>query len=126
MTRLSSITRLAPLVLLAACVSPTGVVSDGTLQVLPRAADVLIRNLSDQAAFYFIVERQTLALIDWRPCVTADCPSIAPHAHAAVTHERIAGFAPGAREAVVFWWRAVPTGSGTFAADSIHTLIIRL
>jgi len=126
MARSPSLTRLALLVLLAACVSPTGLVSDGTLEVLPRATDVRLRNLSDQAVFYFIAERETLNVLDWRPCVTADCPSVPPHAHLAVPHERIVGFAPGARDAVVFWWRAVPTGTGTFAADSIRTLTIRL
>lgn len=126
MTRAPSPARLALLLLLVACVSPTGLVSDGTLEVLPRRADVQLRNLSDRAAYSFIAERETLALIDWRPCVTADCPSVAPHERLAVPHDRIVGYAPGAHEAVVFWWRAVPTGPGTFAADSIRSLIIRL
>lgn len=126
MTRLAPLTYLGLLALLAACVSPTGLVSDGTLEVLPRAADVQLHNLSGRAVFYFIAERETLALIAWRPCATAECPSVAPHARLAVPHERIVCFEPGAREAVVFWWRAVPTGTGTFAADSISSLIVRL
>ena len=126
MTRLASLTRLGLLVTLAACGSPTGLVSDGTLEVLPGATDVQLHNLSDRAVYYFIAERETLALIDWRPCVTAECPSVAPHARLAVPHERIVGFTPAAREAVVFWWHAVPAGGGTFAADSMSSLIVRL
>jgi hypothetical protein len=126
MTRRSSFSRLGLLVLMAACASPTGLVSDGTLEVRPRDADVQLRNLSERPVFYFMAERETLTLIDWRPCVTAECPSVAAHALLTVPHEQIVGFTPGAREAVVFWWRAVPAGPGTFAADSIRSLIVPL
>jgi hypothetical protein len=126
MPRRPSVAPLALLALLAACVAPTGLVSDGTLEVLPRPADVQLHNLSDRAAYYFIAERGILALIDWRPCVTADCPSVGPHERLTIPHERIIGFTPGAREAVVYWWHAAPTGAGTFTADSIRSLVIRL
>lgn len=114
------------LLLAAACSSPTSV-SDGDLSVLRHPGNLELRNASSMPLSYFVVERETAAaVLDWRPCTGPRCPTIDPYAAVSVPDSAILGFTASAREAIVFWWRAVADSTTLVPAGSIHSVITPL
>ena len=109
----------------AACASPTGV-TDGALQVTRGAAQLQLRNLSASPLSYVVVERGTLALFDWIPCAGPSCPTVGPRATVFVPYSAICGYTANAREAVVYWWRAVADSTVLVPADWVHSLVTPL
>jgi len=112
----------------AACVSPVIASEDGTLRVQANGHHLIMVNRSDAPAFYFLVERETAAVIDWVPCVDlgGDCPTVSAHDGIQVKYTEIAGYTPEAREISVYWWFAVADQHGGLRPDSIRTLIVPL
>lgn len=96
------------LLLAAACNHPAGPPASGPLRVVTVDAGLQLQNLSHDQVFYFVYERQGAALIDWAPCVSSSCPSLAPRAQTTMAYSAIGGYAPGKTEAIVWWWRAEP------------------
>ena len=120
---------LAALVCLlaAGCDSPTQVRTDGDLRVTSNGDALELRNRGPQPLYYFVVERQASALIDWAPCtVPATCASVPPGGRVRVPYASIAGYAAGAREAIVFWWRLEPVSTTQFRTAESGGLVIRL
>lgn len=108
-----------------ACNSPVAV--GGTLDVSPMLSGLRIVNNSGAPAYFFAVERQTAARINWAPCVDpAQCRAIAAGADTTVPYMAVAGWAPGAHEAIVYWWHLFPKTGDTFRADSIRALVVSL
>jgi hypothetical protein len=118
---------VALLVLLAAaCNNPTSV-SDDALSVRRHPGDLELRNASSRPLSYFVVERETAAItLDWRPCTGPRCPIIDGHAAVSVPDSAIFGFTASAREAIVFWWRAVADSTALVPPESIHSLVTPL
>jgi len=92
----------------AACGSPASPAASGSLRIVAEDSALQLENLSDEPVFYFVYERQAAALINWAPCVSQPCPSLAPQAHSSLKYSAIGGYAPGKTEAIVWWWGAVP------------------
>ena len=115
--------RLLLMVLFAtACGSPVGPVL-----VTARVPTLRVMNRSDRPIYYFVVERESAASVDWRPCTQAEtCPAVAPGAQAVVSFDRIVGYEPGEREAIFYWWHLVHAPQDAFAVDSIRAIIVRL
>lgn len=120
--------RLLPLTLLflaAACASPTSV-SDGVFTVRREAGALMLVNGASSAVFYFAVERESAAAIDWFPCVEDPCHSVAAQSSRSVPDAEIVGFEPGEAAAIVYYWRAVPDGEGGMTAGEVQRFTIAL
>ena len=108
-----------------ACNSPVAV--GGTLDVSVAPTGLRIVNNSGAPAYFFAVERETAARINWAPCVDPEqCREVAVGAETTVPYTAVAGWAPGAHEAIVYWWHLVPETGDTFHADSIRALVVSL
>jgi hypothetical protein len=117
---------LAVPLLLAACGQPAAPVTDGTLAVRADPPVLRLSNRGDVVIYWTAMEAEFASRVDWIPCVDpARCPSLEPGQTRALPYEEIAGYEPGAEEAIVYWWRLVPRGNG-FATDDIHTVRVRL
>ena len=120
---------LAPL---AGCGSNAlGPASSDLITVESRADHSLVlRSRADVPVYYFVVDRETLALIDWAPCTDpATCPSVPARGTTTVTRDRIVGWHESTREVAVYHWRLVPKdphAGGGYAADSVRALIVAL
>jgi len=116
---------LATVLLLgAACNSPAGPLNP--LRIVAQSDTLRLENVSDEAVFYLVIERQTAALIDWAPCVRSSCPSLAPRAQTTVPYSTIGGDAPGRTEAIVWWWRAVPGAADAPVPGPVAAIVVRL
>ncbi len=86
-----------------------------------------IINSSNAPIYYFVVERQSAALINWAPCTDpVACPKVEAHSAATVPFSRIAGYEPGEQEAILNWWRLVPAPGNGFQVDSIRSKVVQL
>ncbi|HSJ62810.1 MAG TPA: hypothetical protein VK922_02775, partial [Gemmatimonadaceae bacterium] len=90
------------------------------------AAGVQVTNTSQRPVAYAVWNRGWLAL--FAPCTNTgpECPRLAPGHSITVPVEEIAGWAPGATEAVVRWWHVIPDGAGGLRADDVHMIIVGL
>jgi hypothetical protein len=96
---------LAAALLGAGCGAPTGE-SNGALTVESDGVALRLHNGSIGRVHYMVVERSTLALINWAPCTGDGCPVVDPLSTVVVPFGEILGYTPQAREAVVYWWPA--------------------
>jgi hypothetical protein len=118
---------LGVLVIAAACASEAPVASDSVLKVTSEATALQLTNLSAAPLHYMVIERGTLALVDWVACMGGPpCPTLAAGATVNVEYPSILGYSGAAQEGVVFWWREVAGGPGYAAPDSIHSLVVSL
>jgi hypothetical protein len=88
--------------------------------------EVVLSNAAEKRTFYFIVERQTAAVMDFATCVEGpDCKSVAPGTTVRIPYRQIAGYKPDRKEAIVYWWRSVlaPTGP---RMDELRNQIVEL
>ena len=117
---------LALLALWLACANPAGPIG-GRLTV--RAAPPVLE-LTNQGAtpiYFFTVERGAAAYTDWAPCTDASrCAGITMGQTASVPYTQIAGYAPGAREAIVYWWHLIARDQSTLRPDSIRAVVVTL
>jgi hypothetical protein len=107
------------------CASPTGP-ADSLLRVTARDAAVQVENVSERPVFYLVYERGATALINWSASVAADCPSVAPGARAAIPYTAIGGYVSGKREAIVWWWEAVPGPGDEPVPGAVHSVVVGL
>lgn len=90
-------------------------------------ASLVLINNSQQRVYYFVADRDALALIDWVPCIDPQqCVGIDPGDQARVAYPAIAGYQPGSGSAVVYWWLLVPNGSGGHRPDRIRSVDVEL
>ena len=88
--------------------------------------EVVLSNAADKPTFYFIVERQTAALLDFVTCVQgADCKSVAPGKTIRIPYRQIAGYKPQRKEALVYWWRSVLAATGP-RLDKLRSQVVEL
>ena len=117
---------LALLALSLACANPAGPIG-GRLTV--RAAPPVLELTNQGAApiYFFTIERGAAAYTDWAPCTDASrCAGITMGQTASVPYTQIAGYAPGAREAIVYWWHLVASGPSPSRPDSIRAVVVAL
>ncbi|MBW3656509.1 MAG: hypothetical protein KY444_10405 [Gemmatimonadetes bacterium] len=81
------------------------------------AGDTLvISNLSSEPVYYAVLEEEFSTRARWAPCVPpAECPRVDAGQAARVPYASITGFQPGARKAMIFWYRV--EGGGTRARE---------
>ena len=116
---------IASLVGLAlACASPTEPGASG-LRAQATNGTVQLQNPSTHRLFYFILERQAAAAANWAACVEPACPSLAPGDGTSLPYAAIGGYAPGQREAIVWWWEAQARAGGSVPGP-IHLLVLPL
>jgi hypothetical protein len=123
--RLHVRTLLAVLVGALACGDPASVTQE-EFSIHATGREVLLSNAAPQPTYYLVVERQTAALIDFALCVgDPGCRSVAPDSTVRVPYREITGYRPSSKEAVVYWWRAVPGPTGP-RADSVRSIVTDL
>ncbi len=115
---------LAALLSVMACGGPTSVTEDD-FTIGTTGHEVVLRNGAGGPTFYRIIERETAAVLDFVTCVLPHCPHVAPSATVRVRYGSISGYRPHRREAIVYWWRSVPSPSGP-QADGLRITVIEL
>jgi hypothetical protein len=107
-----------------ACDDPAGVIQD-KVEVVARLDEMSIRNGRDATIYFFAIDRQIAAAVDWFPCTNpAVCEGIRPGDTEVVPYADIVGQARSG-EVVVFWWHLVEQGDA-WTHDQMHSLLIRL
>lgn len=85
-----------------------------------------LRNASSRPIFYVVMERGFASLANWAPCTNpAECPRVDARGETRVDYGRIAGYEPGAREAIVYWWHLVE-GDGGWVVDNVRSVVVKL
>jgi hypothetical protein len=88
--------------------------------------DVVLTNAADKPTFYFIVERETAAVLDFATCVEGPrCKSVPPKTTARIPYRQIAGYKPDRKEAIVYWWRSVMAPTG-LRVDELRQQVVKL
>lgn len=86
-----------------------------------------LTNLGAEPLYYFAVEREATASINWAPCtVPGWCDGVAPDTAIDVPYSAIAFYELRDEEAVVYWWHLVEGPGGELEPDSIRALVIVL
>lgn len=113
---------------LLACSGPTEVRRGPLLVRAATTARVLeLTNLGAEHLYYFAVEREITAQINWAPCTDPErCEGVPPLSSVAFPYSEIAFYERGDAEAVVYWWRLVDGEDGVLEPDSIRALVITL
>ena len=113
----------AVIIAAVACSSPVGPVEvEATVQ-----QSVRMSNETSAPIYYFAVECDAAALINWAPCTDpATCRGIQPGQSRLIPFSEIGLYTPAAEAALVYWWHLVPSGGGTFAPDSIRAVRVAL
>jgi hypothetical protein len=109
---------------LGACSGSTGI-SEDDFAIRATGQDVVLVNSSERPVFYFLVERETAAVINFATCVEPECPHVAAGATVRVPYTAITGYQPGKREIIVHLWLSVPSSSGP-RAESIQGTVLEL
>ena len=116
----------AVVVAITAC-SVTTAPSSDLITAIPGAEAVDLRNNSTETVYYFAADRGVLALLDFAICRDpSKCESIAPGSTKRVPYAGIIGYSGTTAELVVYHWRLIAKGSGTFEQDSIRSMIVPL
>jgi hypothetical protein len=110
----------------AGCAGPSAARADSaTVAVTSRAGAIELDNRTGRRVYYRVIERETSARVRWAPCVDLpECEGFGPNATVRIPYDGVTGYAPGARDAVVFWWYAAPTPTGELAADSVRSVVV--
>jgi hypothetical protein len=114
------------LVLALACGSATGPIG-GNLAVRAAPPVLQLSNESPATVYTFSIEGGLAIRANWAPCSDpAHCGGLKPGETEEVRYAQIAGYAPGATHAIVYWWHLVPDGSTGFRPDSIRAVPVTL
>ena len=99
----------------------------GSLTAQASRPAVQLNNNSSATVYTFVVERETAAVMNWAPCTNPFlCPGLAPGKEATLPYSDIAGYTPGARQAVVYWWHLVPGDGPGLRPDSVRGVLLDL
>jgi len=122
-----SLSVLSAVVLAITACSVTTAPSSDLITAIPGAEAVDLRNNSTETVYYFAADRGVLALLDFAVCRDpSKCESIAPGSTKRVPYAGIIGYSGTTAELVVYHWRLIAKGGGTFEQDSIRSMIVPL
>lgn len=132
-SRLSTIKRVRALglalgvVSLLGCNSSTGTRNE-RLRVVAAAKVVTMENPNDVAVFYFLVNPDFLALLDFALCTDpmSTCPRVAARDVAHVPYDDIAGYQDGEKTATLLEWRLERRPAGDYEPVNLQTTTIQL
>ncbi|MEO9485451.1 MAG: hypothetical protein ABJG47_18470 [Ekhidna sp.] len=84
---------------------------------------LVLANLSGSDVFYFAVDQEELALIDWAPSVSADQPKVSGNQTIKVPLTDISGYSDNTKVIIVHYWNAiVEAGQSKPGEIKIHRL----
>ena len=102
----------------------------GSLDVTVRVVSGGIRfdNNTDHALAYFAIESNTAMLALWGTCNDPGptCVRLPARASVVIPYSEVAGYEPGARSAIVHWWRVVPDGNGGHRVADMSSTVVQL
>jgi hypothetical protein len=119
------ISLMAMLVTTLGCGDSTGITAE-EFGIRTTGEEVVLSNGTEKPTYYFIVERETAAVLDFATCVEGPrCKSVAPGSTARIPYRQIAGYKADRKEAIVYWWRSVlaPTGP---RVDELRSRVVEL
>ena len=138
----TSISLLA-LSVLAACVDPTRTAAEdrtpapssgtggiwaGFVRADASRDGITIANSTERPVGYFISERETLAVLNWRPCTPSAsgpaCPTVIQGERKLVPWKDVVGARDERKQYVVFWWHLVAGRNGALQPDSMRTITV--
>lgn len=119
---------------LAAALLPSACADDGPLgpgetgvEVRGEGGAVRITNHLADHVYYFVVESEDAALVDWTPCTLHR--EACPHVHAgetiAIPYAELPGYEPGDDEAILHWWHLI-SGPEGLRPDEVRSIVFRL
>lgn len=118
---------LAAAALTAGCDSPLDSGSEDSFAVSTRPGVITLVNRGDEPVYYFLVEREARAYVDWIPCARPDgCSGVAPGAALNLGYGQIVGYDRGDREAVLSSYRLERQADGSYEATDFHQTTLRL
>jgi hypothetical protein len=100
-----------------------GTGSPGAVEVRVDPGGVTITNRTADPVGYAVFDSGVAAVVNWAPCVAPECPWIQPWESAWVPAQSVREW-KGGEALIVFWWHAVPSADGTYAADSIRSICL--
>ncbi len=108
---------------LIACNAPTGPLTVNAT----RNQSLRLVNNTPEPVYYFVVERDAAALINWAPCTDpAQCKTVPPRGARSVPYDEIASYTPSARQAIVYWWHLRSEEADSFRPDSVRASVVDL
>ena len=121
--------RVLALLLLAcgifACADGSGPSAELRVDAVPPR--LILSNEGSSPVYIMVVERNSLAVVDWVPCVNPlTCPGIRPGRDSIMLYSRITGYEAGEDEAIVYWWHLLPKAGGGFEVDEIRQVPVEL
>ena len=88
---------------------------------------ITLVNTSDDPVYFFVADKDALALLDWAVCVDpARCTPIQPHSTKIVQYSEIAAYQQGSGNAVVYHWRIITKAPGQYDYDEVRHLEVKL
>ncbi|MBB4634938.1 hypothetical protein [Longimicrobium terrae] len=123
--------RLTALALAAAlttgCDSPLDSGSAPSFAISTKLGVITLANGGDEPVYYFLVEREAQAYVDWIPCAKPDtCTGVAPGTAVRLGYNQIVGYDRGDREAVLTRYRLDRQADGSYKATDFHHTSIPL
>lgn len=98
------------------------IAGDLTVQVDKAGKMLTLRNSTEFAVGYMIVEKDIATVALFPPC-GANCPKLAQGQSKQVSFNEVVGYTSEAREARVMWWTYAPNGD---AQGGVRTTVVRL
>lgn len=121
---------LVPIPTLGGCAGAPDAEAAPPFQAVARGQALELDNRSGRIVFYRAFEPELASRTRWVPCTEMQrCDHLAPNAGAQLPLEDVPGYAPDAREVLVFWWFAVPdvlNPEGGEVADTVRTVTVAL
>ena len=109
------------------CHDPVAPASD-VLTVTRAALPGFLRleNRTGDPVFYFVVEQNGFEVVDYILCADPSCPSVPARGSVSVPFGKISGYHSGASEVRVLHWRLRRQQDGSYAPDSIRSIVAPL
>ncbi|HKY96354.1 MAG TPA: hypothetical protein VJL35_00740 [Gemmatimonadaceae bacterium] len=123
---------IRPLLVLFGLVAMTGCSNaiDPATDVLSAHAEnhrITLVNSSADPVYYFVADRDALALLDWAVCLEPSrCAAVPPNSTRSLAYSEIAAYQEGSSSAVVYHWRIVSKPTGGNAYDTMREMVVRL
>lgn len=81
---------------------------------------LVVTNGRHEPIFWFAVYEDVAAVIQWDPCTTSGCQSVAPQTITRVPYAHVAG--GSGRVVLFYWWTAALLGENTQGAGAVRRL----
>ena len=111
---------------IAGCSSSTDPASD-VLSVHAENQTLTLMNSSDDPVYYFVADKDALALVDWAVCLDPSrCSGVPAKSSRTLAYSEIAAYQPGSANAIVYHWRITQKPTGGNGYDSLRRIDVAL